>query len=161
MVFIAQIDGGNLGDFEVQRSDECQVQCEMEERAPDGRAGRHDKGLTWQAPCAVCGRVHMSSQLSRGPASVPSACSWRKESGPIAAIRHADALGSQWGWCLVLSTSDDSCDDPSPLRSRPQCPWWIIQIQPPMMMVIRALLNPPSPCNPPSKLLRSAGTAMM
>jgi hypothetical protein len=61
----------------------------------------------------------MSSARSRGPASVFFLFALGEKSGPIAAIRHADALGWEWGGRLVLSASDDSYDDPSPNTIQP------------------------------------------
>jgi hypothetical protein len=111
----------------------------------------HKEGQTWQVPWP-----RTSSVRSRGPASDFFLSALGGKSGPIAAIRHADALGCMWGGCLVLSTSDDSCDDPSPSRSSPPCPWCITQILPRMMMMIRASMFLPRRLNLPPHLPRSA-----
>lgn len=124
-----------------------------EERIGDERESELHKGLTWQVPW-----TRTSSVRSRGPASDFFLSALGGKSGPIAAIRHADALGCKWVRRLVLSTSDDSYDDPSPSRSSPSCPWWIIQILPRMMMT-RASMPLPRRRNLPPKLHRSASTA--
>ena len=124
-----------------------------EEGTGDGRESELHKGLTWQVPW-----TRTSSVRSRGPASDFFLSALGEKSGPIAAIRHADALGCKWVRRLVLSTSDDSYDDPSPSRSSPPCRWSIIQILPRMMM-IRASMPLPRRHNLPPNLHRSASTA--